>query len=604
MFPLPPIYISYAWDQSGSEEADVVNLLCLKLLSLGYEIVKDTDYLKYLDNLPAFLKRIGTGGYVIAIVGDRYLHRENCMIEASYMAHKGSLAISVFPITLSSLKGIYGIQSRDQLVNDLQRYWRRNEKSLEKSLNAKNYPQGFKSAREDLSLITQLTSYLSEFIHHIGTTLQISAKEHINENFSRLIGALNYRIEADFKEIKELVRTKNTGISYYQRFSSEYIGRKENIDDVLKFLNDPERHFMLLYGVGGMGKSHLIDICRKSYENPLLLHEECTGNYNLKSLFKTCRINYPQHLEIAEERQKYFLDEFCQQNIFLILDDFYETTDLEIRDMLPKMASVPSGKILLVSRAVPKELDNTGFSFLKYLIPPLNKTDFITVIQNYIDFKKEINEFPRNKELSAKDYEKIFEKAQGYPLGGQLIVDLASQDDLDSILSDLPKFEAEKDEEGKKFSGRLLDNIFKKGDAKEIDLLTQFSALFSASPKELIRKLPAFNQKAFNALVNRRNFIWQDEIGLFNSHAMIKDYAYDKLIEKAFIHKQIGEYFENRLFDLGALDSITLESAILHYKRTSLSELKWFGQRVDRRFNINDVKSLIEDNVKNTIRKL
>ena len=601
-FPLPPIYISYAWGQRGSEEESVVNTLCLILLSLGYEIVRDRDYLKYLDNLPIYFKRVGTGGYVIAIVGEKYLHSENCMTEASYMAHKGNLDISVFPITLSSLKGIYGISSRNQLINDLQQYWQQIEKQLEKALNERNYPQGFKSAREDLSLITQLTSYLSEFIHHIGTTLQISAKEHLDENFGRLIGALKNRIEEDFKEIKKSIGQKNTGISYHQRFSSEYVGRKENIDDVLKFLNDIEQHFMLLYGVGGMGKSHLIDICRKSFENPLLLHEECTENYNLKSLFKTCKINYPQHLETPEERRKYFLDEFCQQNIFLILDDFYETTDFEIRGMLPKMASIPSGKILLVSRAVPKELENIGFSFFKYIIPSLNKQDFIKVIQNYIDLKRGINEFPRNKELTIKDYEKIFEKAQGYPLGGQLIIDLVAQDDLDSILKDLPKFEAEKDEEGKKFSGRLLDNIFKKGNPKEIDLLTQFSALFGTSSKELIRKLPAFNQSAFDALVNRRNFIWQDEIGLFNSHAMIKDYAYDKLIEKPIVHKQIGEYFENKLFNLGLLDSIILESAILHYKRVSLFELNKFGQRVDGRFNIGDVKSLIKDNVKDTIR--
>jgi hypothetical protein len=55
--------------------------------------------------------------------------------------------------------------------------------------------------------------------------------------------------------------------------------------------------------------------------------------------------------------------------------------------MLPKMASIPSGKILLVSRAIPKELD-VVFHFEKYLIPALDETDFYKVIQIYITSEK------------------------------------------------------------------------------------------------------------------------------------------------------------------------------------------------------------------------
>ena len=78
----PPIYISYAWGNSpDSEEEIVVNDLCDALKGKGFEVVRDRDYLKYLDNLPPFLKKIGSGGYVVAIVGKKYLRSENCMIE-------------------------------------------------------------------------------------------------------------------------------------------------------------------------------------------------------------------------------------------------------------------------------------------------------------------------------------------------------------------------------------------------------------------------------------------------------------------------------------------------------------------------------------------
>lgn len=236
--PRPPIFISYAWGQPDTEEYIVVNSLCEILSSLNIEYVRDIDYLKYLDNLPVFLKKIGSGGYVIAIVGGKYLHSENCMIEASYMAFKGNLETRVFPITLSSLKGVYNIESRTKLFTELTRYWADKESTIKEFLQEQKFPQGFISLRGDLSLISQLTNNISEFLRHIGTKLQITSQEHLDENFKRLIETINATIEIDYNEIKESIGLKGEGTPYYQRFSSEYIGRKENIDDVLKFLNN------------------------------------------------------------------------------------------------------------------------------------------------------------------------------------------------------------------------------------------------------------------------------------------------------------------------------------------------------------------------------
>jgi tetratricopeptide (TPR) repeat protein len=390
------------------------------------------------------------------------------------------------------------------------------------------------------------------------------------------------------------------GEDYYQRFSAAYIGRTENVQYILDFLINPHKHFMLLYGVGGMGKSHLISECRKKFTDPNLRQTECSRNYNLRSLFKTCGINYPEELS-SEEKIKFFIEEFGKQNTILVLDDFYETIDTEIRGILPKLAAIPYGKILLVSRAIPKELDRIGFHFEKYLLPPLDEPDFNEVIQSYIALEK------KNVTLTATELRKIYDKAQGYPLGGQLIIDLLFlEEKLDDILKDLQKFETELDENedeiGKRFSGRLLDNIFRKGSEKEIMLLCEFSALFDASSKELIKQLPSFNLSAFEILVNRRRFIYKDENGNFNCHAMIKDYAYEKLNNKSRVHNVIAKFFEKELFISHDLKPALLESAIQHYKLVSIHELQRFGRLIDRNFDIRNVKSLIEENVKDTIR--
>ena len=593
----PPIYISYAWGNSpDSEEEIVVNDLCDALKGKGFEVVRDRDYLKYLDNLPPFLKKIGSGGYVVAIVGKKYLRSENCMIETSFMAQKGDIDKRVFPIILSDNHAVYKIQSRNELLQEVKRYWEPKEQELLKILQDLNLQQGFLSARADAGLVTQLLNYLSEFINYLGKTLQILSQEHLSENFKRLIDEIDKVVDEDFNQICEFYRLPISVSVYYNHFNAEYVGRKDDIKFVSDFLNDPNRHFLLLFGVGGMGKSHLLSECLKNYKSGFF-YAECNVNFKLTTLFQTCSISYLEELVTTEHKHNYFLDEFVRKNICLILDDFYETADFEVRSLVPHLTRIPSGKLLLVSRAIPKELHHVGFQFENREILPLDYGDFEKVMQNYIatEHKKLL--------LSENDLKKIFEKAQGYPLGGQLIVRLLDlQLPLNELLNDLPNFEAQLDPEGKDFSGRLLDNIFKKGATDEIKLLCEFSALFGASAVELVQQLPSFKLRAFDTLICRRRFIWKDDGGFFNCHAMIKDYAYEKLTDKVTVHKKLGRFFENIMMKTWKFDTNLVESAIQHYKRVGKNELKMFGERMDKNFKIRDVKSLIDENVKNTIR--
>ncbi|PCJ84320.1 MAG: hypothetical protein COA57_09450 [Flavobacteriales bacterium] len=413
----------------------------------------------------------------------------------------------------------------------------------------------------------------------------------------------NYRNEL-YKEIAEKrIRLEETEIKstnrqdYYQRFSEKYIGRDKNVKHVLDFLNNPDQHFMLLHGVGGMGKSHLLSECRERFDGPDPIHKECNHNYDLKTLFRIGNIPYPEELTEVNAIQQCFLDEFCDRDITLILDDFYEIIDKDVRDLLPKFTKISKGKILLISRIIPKELTQTGWHVNSYEIPPLDKEDFKTVIQNYIQSEGKIVTIP------DQDLNKIYNKAQGYPLGGQLIVDLLDMEEkLDDILKDLPKFQAKRDPEGIEFSGRLLDNIFKKGSRHEIDLLCEFSTLYEASSIDVVKQLPSYDFNAFEALVKRRRFIQKEADGSFHCHAMIKDFAYEELSDKKAVHDIIGKYYEKILFQNTSLNSEILFKTINHYKRIDISKLKSFGRKINEKYKIANVKSLIEDSVEDTIR--
>ncbi len=591
----PPIYISYAWgDTPDSEENVVVNSLCETLKKNDFPVIRDIYYLKYLDDLPSFLKTIGSGsGYVFAIVGNKYLHSDNCMIEATYMVKKGNLDIRVFPIILSNIPNVFNEDNRTKLLDELIQFWQNKKDIITQFLEKQKEPESFLTIRNDAHIRAEILNSLDIFTQRLGKALQFTSQQHMAENFKTILDELYKRIDEDFKGYVYV----GQGEEYYKRFPTEYVGRKENVKHVLDFLKDDSKHFLLLYSVGGMGKSHLINECRKQFNNPGLVHKESDINFNLKTLFHICMIKYPEEISLTEEKQNYFIEEFCRRKTYLILDDFYETRDADIRSMLPKLASIPSGKILLVSRAIPKELNRIDIPFEKYSIPPLNENDFTSFVINFIRFEQ------KSIKLSISDIHRIYEKAQGYPLGGQLIIKLLDLgESLDDILTDLPRFTAEIDEEGKQFSGRLLDNIFKKGEPNEIKLLCEFSALFGSSTKEVIRKLPSFDQSVFDSLLNRRRFIWKDENGFFNSHAMIKDFAYEKLSNKDDIHSIIARYFEKKLSESKVLNPDYFEQAIQHYKQLGASEIKNFSNRIGKKFNVDNVKSLIQHDISATIR--
>ncbi|MBK7174917.1 MAG: toll/interleukin-1 receptor domain-containing protein [Bacteroidales bacterium] len=579
------IYISYAWGISDeSEETIAVMGLCKALSDYGFNLVLDKTHLDYHQSLPDFFKVIGYGGIVIPIVGKRYLQRLNCLIEAAHMINRGDIQERIFPLVLSDNHEIYDTLRRPAIINELEQYWSDKEKELSEAIDfSHSLGHGRLPFRHDVNLLHQVISTISEFVSHIGTSKQFSLEHELKNNFTPFIEFI-------------LARTrKKVAKPYYQKFEGEYFGREEDIKFVDDFIMDDSHHFLLLYGVGGMGKSHLLSIClEKNAIGRTFYWVKADRNFELKDLFKACNLRFPVELVSNKEICNRFLEEFTSEEIFLIIDDFYEIIDVDVRELLPDLACLPAGKLLLISRAVPKEIEKQKVYHLQ--LPALKREPFKQAMYAYISTENK-------RTFSDAELDKIFDKAQGYPLGGHLIIRLADfGDKLDDILNDLPKFEAELDEEGKRFSERLLDNIFNKAGIGEINLLCEFSALFGFSAFDVIRKLPSFKIEIFNSLVNRRKFINNDGEGKYSSHAMIKDYAYEKLNNKEEVHRKIGNYFEEKLKESKKLDWDLADSIILHYKKVGKRDLEFFGQRMFLKFRDRDVKSIIEQSLQNTIR--
>jgi tetratricopeptide (TPR) repeat protein/predicted amidohydrolase len=404
--------------------------------------------------------------------------------------------------------------------------------------------------------------------------------------------------------IAELKKSKRKPAKQYQpsippvkTFKSKYIGRSTDIKYLNDFFSDSDKHFLMLHGVGGMGKSHLLYECIKTYHGTTFIYHAVSRNedFSLDKLFEICTLIKPADDLSVAEKQQLFIKEFQKNEVYMILDDYYEVKSNEVLSMLPELTGIGAGKLLIITRVVPSRVNHMRDDFTSHRIDPLDEDDFAQVIQNYI--------LSRDIKLSEAEVHTIFEKAQGYPLGGQLIIDaLPYAESLDELLADLGKFEAQLDPDGVDYSGRLLDRIFTRGKPEEIQLLCEFSALFGPSDISTIQQLPSYSIPVFEGLYKRKGFVDRDTSGHFSSHAMIKDFAYYRLNNSIDIHRQFAGYFENKIVGRTDNDWIWLREAVLHYSKVGGVELDKFKKRIEIKFESRNIKGFVEDSIDSTIR--
>jgi len=91
------VYISYNWQEDSNEMA---NQLVQAFAAKGIEIIRDKTHTSYKDSIKNFMRQIGQGKCVVAVISDRYLKSENCMFELVEIARNGDFYQRIFPIIL------------------------------------------------------------------------------------------------------------------------------------------------------------------------------------------------------------------------------------------------------------------------------------------------------------------------------------------------------------------------------------------------------------------------------------------------------------------------------------------------------------------------
>jgi internalin A len=75
------VYVSYAWGKEESEQQKVVDGLRQSLQREGWQVMRDTEQLKYGDLLSDYMKMLAQGDRIIVVLSEKYLKSVACMTE-------------------------------------------------------------------------------------------------------------------------------------------------------------------------------------------------------------------------------------------------------------------------------------------------------------------------------------------------------------------------------------------------------------------------------------------------------------------------------------------------------------------------------------------
>ena len=177
------IFISYT-----DADAEVVNTIDTYLTSCGYDVKRDIRDIGNYDSIVEFMKKIRTQDFIVPVVSDTYLRRNNCMYEVAQLLKDENFARRTFPVIIDPPKtsdrtySFFDIRYQIEIIN----FWESEAKALNADI-------------EKLSLENK--SELSEEYRRIKNYAQ-TVSEFMKWFKSELVGVVPAGIDSTQKQLK------------------------------------------------------------------------------------------------------------------------------------------------------------------------------------------------------------------------------------------------------------------------------------------------------------------------------------------------------------------------------------------------------------------
>ena len=421
-------------------------------------------------------------------------------------------------------------------------------------------------------------------------------EEKIDKGFASIGSKLDgIKLEKDdltIPTLKQAVfRIKNYGFESY--------GREQQKKQLLEFYNSPNKHFIFVYGSGGMGKTHLVsDVIKKLNKTPIYFKAD--KNTSIEDLYAHCFSEGDVYtIKDKNELARRFDKQYESSGLNLIIDDFYEIFDSNLRELIIRLRDIRNGKLLLISRSLQQE-------FKEYTTVKVERIDDNSM-REYIKRRYENDhELQANLVLNESFLNELVAILKGYPLGLTFIFDRYKNPIVkNSILAEIKQCVADKDDDGKIFMGRLLRSVIAHGKPEEMQLLTQLSVFIKPVHKSVVAKFPAFiSNTTFSALI-RKDFVWTLGDGFIELHALVRELLYDENENIEDLNIIAAEFYEDIALKSNMDDMESFKTALYHSERGGDKYLQAFKKRQEELFGSSKkIKSFINENYLSSIERL
>lgn len=181
------VFVSYAWND---QTCKIVDLLESALEKHKITLLRDREEIRYKDSIREFMKRLGSGKCIVAVISDKYLKSESCMFELVEIAKSQKLRERIFPIMLQDAN-LYRATGIVNYVN----YWESEIRELDEALKTLRQ-DNLKNLHENLNLYTEIRRLFDDIVGTLRDMNALSPDQHMDSQFDVLIQRIRAQIGA------------------------------------------------------------------------------------------------------------------------------------------------------------------------------------------------------------------------------------------------------------------------------------------------------------------------------------------------------------------------------------------------------------------------
>ena len=190
------IYVSYAWGEDGTENGKqreaIVDQLCQKLNSNGKQIGRDKDRIKSGDSIEEFANEIAKAKYVVAVISEKSLQSEWCMLYELYQAYKrcgerrAEFQKKIIALVMDDAKDLIGNSGKSI---EQAKFWQTKHRELSENLKQINPDRkGSHHLWEKLDKMEEMYKKLPDMLDAIrDIAMKRGYEEILKNNFAEVI---------------------------------------------------------------------------------------------------------------------------------------------------------------------------------------------------------------------------------------------------------------------------------------------------------------------------------------------------------------------------------------------------------------------------------